>query len=368
MSATGWESEKIYYSAETYFTDLVCCIRQANLTIDFETYIFNCDKIGSLILQELRAAADRGVRVRLLVDGIGVFFEIPKLIPALKNNSVQMAVFHPVLLSHVINKKWLRPGFFLNVFSHINRRLHRKTCLIDGKTLFVGSFNVTDNSNRETGAKVTGEWTQVISAAFRETWFKAQRPYRLVGYRRNGVSPSPLVRINSRRKIRKLNNKDLIRRMRSANQRIWITNAYFVPPPKILNAILKARQKGVDVQIILPSRSDVPLVKFVTETYYRGMLSKGVRIFEYQKDFLHAKTMLIDDWATVGSSNMNHRSVFHDLEVDVVLTQASSLDSLKSQFLIDRENSIEINLKNLRKRHWVDRLFIWFLSSLRYWF
>jgi cardiolipin synthase len=358
MLKESWISEKIYYNSETYFADLVASIRQASQSIELETYIFSCDKIGNLIVEELLSASQRGVKVRVIVDGFGAFFEISKLLSKFKDAQVQMRVFHPFLLSHFKNIKWFYPDFSLTVFSHMNRRLHRKVCVIDRQTLFFGSINITDNTDRETAARVTGTQVLCVIDAFEEIWSEKKMPQAHI---------SSLIRLNRDRKIRKSNYLDLIAKMLNASNRVWISNAYFVAPPKILNAIMRARQKGLNVEILVPLRPDPRFMKLLTETYYRGLLRIGVRIFEYHKQFLHAKSLLIDDFVMIGSSNMNHRSVFQDLEIDVVLTSQDSLSSMEKQFLVDRSNSAEVTLENIKERPWLDNLFTWFLHSLRSW-
>lgn len=363
----GWKTEKIYYSRKFYFRDVIEQIRLAKRSIEIETYIFKCDAIGSLVAFELLAASQRGVHVRVLVDGFGAFSEISQLISFFSESSVQFVVYHPLRLSHSVNKKWIQIHYFFHFFSNINRRLHRKMSLIDRHVLFVGSFNITDNSNRETGVRLTGGLVQQVLLAFEETWAVANSSGLLPRMKKPSYWSSSFIKLNSNRKRRRISNQNLIRRIHSGVSRIWMTNAYFVPAPQVLRALIASRLKVLDVEILLPFRSDVPFLKFITETYYRGMLLAGLRVFEYQNEFLHAKTLLVDDWALVGTSNMNHRSVFHDLEVDVVLTKKTSVESLSEQFLVDRSHSIEITLENLAPRKWLDPILSWVITKLRYW-
>lgn len=362
-----WQTEKIYYLRQDYFSDLVDSIREAKSLIDLETYIFNCDPIGQLILQELRAAAARKVEVRLIVDGFGSYFEIPKIVSILSGSSVQLKVFHPFLFPQATSYKWLRLDLLLQALSEWNRRLHRKTCLIDTQILFLGSFNITDNSNRETGVRVTGQAALEMLKVFEIIWKRMDKIRLKQSKLSDAFDSASLLRMNYSRKVRKKNNKDLCQRITLAQKRVWITNAYFVPPPKILKALLAAKNKGIDVEILVPACPDLRFMKLIMETYYRGLLIIGIQIFEYQKDFLHAKSLIIDDYAIVGSSNMNYRSFFHDLEIDIVLTHGESLSSLEKQFVVDRSHSVEITMEGLIQRRWLDRIFTWFLSFVRDW-
>ncbi len=365
MNNFNWKTEKIYYQHQSYFDDLVQSIQQAKKSIELETYIFDCDVIGQMILNELKLASDRGVQVRVLVDGFGAFFEISKIHLILSGSPVQFKVFHPFLFPVFTQFKWLRVDLILKLLSHWNRRLHRKICLIDEQILFLGSFNITNNLNRETGARVTGPTVLEMRKAFEIVWDGADKmrlKYSKLSFK---FDSSSLLRLNFSRKVRQSNRKNLCQKMVSAKKRVWITSAYFVPPPMILKAILAARNNGIEVQILVPSFSDLKFMKLLTETYYRGLLTIGVQIFEYQTSFLHAKSVLIDDWAIVGSSNMNYRSFFHDLEVDIVLTHTLSISSLEKQFMIDRCHSIQMTLESLVKRPWLDRIFTWLLSFFR---
>jgi cardiolipin synthase len=140
-----------------------------------------------------------------------------------------------------------------------------------------------------------------------------------------------------------------------AQRRIWIENAYFVPDGSLLRALSAAAESGVDVAIIVPAVSDVVFIPWVTTAFHDGLLRAGVRIFEYTKGMMHAKTILVDDWGLVGSSNLNHRSLLHDLEVDVVLADESASRSLHDQFLIDCTHARQVTLESWRERPCLER-------------
>jgi cardiolipin synthase len=121
-----------------------------------------------------------------------------------------------------------------------------------------------------------------------------------------------------------------------------------VPEVQLLRALRFAAWAGADVRLIVPRKIDLPFMRFVNRIFYRVLIRGGVRIDEYAPRILHAKTMLIDDWAVVGSSNLNHRSLISDLEVDVVLTQPESITSLETQFLEDAGQAVRILDKDLQ--------------------
>jgi cardiolipin synthase len=357
-----WLTENIYYKSSEYFQALLLEIRNAQKTIDLETYIFQDDNLGQQVIQELLIASNKGVAVRLIVDGFGSYFWISNLKTILKNSKIQLKVFRPFLFFQPSRWQWLRVDLILKAFSHANKRLHRKTCTIDGKILFAGSFNVTAEPNRDTGVRVTGLEIQNLQNSFKKIWANLWIISKIPITNRTSA-----LRLNDSLKKRLLYNADLAEQIKKAKRRIWITNAYFVPPPFILKALNLASLKKLDIQLLLPARSDSKFMKFLTETYYSGLLQSGIRIFEFQNRFLHAKTLLIDEWAIVGTSNMNHRSLFHDYEIDVVLTLQTSLDSLSSQFEIDKLNSTEIKLHDLSQLKLFNRFAGWLMHLFRYW-
>jgi cardiolipin synthase len=237
----------------------------------------------------------------------------------------------------------------------LNRRNHRKSCVIDGKTGFLGGMNITARQLvwRDTSVKLEGEGLSRLSAAFEHAWNQRRSP--LLGARPGAVS-SGAVRLNVTRKQRKAAFKDLVRRVLHAKRRIWITNPYFIPDLSLIRALRFAAWAGIDVRLLFPSRSDVWGIQWAIRSFYFILLSAKVRIFEYTPSVLHAKIAMIDDWVLVGSSNLNHRSLLHDLEVDAVLSSRESLLSLEEQFRSDLSTSLEVDARSWSRRGWVQKV------------
>jgi cardiolipin synthase len=168
------------------------------------------------------------------------------------------------------------------------------------------------------------------------------------------------------RKQRSENYLDLLVRMLAARERIWIENAYFVPDGSLIRVLRVAAESGVDVKIVVPAFSDVVFIPWIASAFHLGLLNAGVQVFEYTKSVLHAKTMIIDEWGLVGSSNLNHRSLLHDLEVDAVLTNAESCRSLREQFERDLLSCRRITLENWNQRPLVERLIGRMLLAVRH--
>lgn len=382
LSPPPWEHEEVFHSGDAFFDSLAEGIRSAQYSIEWQTYIYEPDEIGRQFHQLLQDAQARGVWVRLLIDGIGSPNWAPREYPA--------RIFHPAPWQLWRIRHHQHPFLFtkfLRAFRKINQRNHRKVCLIDRREAWVGSMNVCNHHSfrhsgsaawRDTAVRLQGIGVQPLYQAFERTW-KKSRSFRTAKRRRVRApkwmkdltlprnADHPWVRLNDTRRARKKNLRDLCERIRCANQRVWITNAYFVPTYSVLRALVHAGLEKKDVRLILPSKSDVRLVRWASQIAYSVLLSAGVQIYEYLPSVLHAKTVLIDDWAMIGSSNLNYRSIIHDLEADVVLLQTHSRQSLEQQFLEDQKNSASITPLVLKKHPWYQKIISWCVWRLRYW-
>jgi cardiolipin synthase A/B len=140
-----------------------------------------------------------------------------------------------------------------------------------------------------------------------------------------------------------------------------------VPDFSFLKYLKRAARCGIDVRILLLGISDIFFIPMATAMFYQCMLQSGMRIFEYTQSVLHAKIMILDDWVTVGSSNLDHLSLFSNLEVDVVLNLPSSKTAIQEQFLIDLGHSQEVFVKDLPNRPWWEKVIGRFLLYMKRW-
>ncbi len=127
------------------------------------------------------------------------------------------------------------------------------------------------------------------------------------------------IRLNNHFLLRFLYWRDLLQRIRNAKKQVYIMNAYFVPHRTLIQSLIYSARKGVNVVILLPGKTDVPLVKWFAPIFYRKLLQAGVQIWELQSPMLHTKSIIIDDWGLIGSNNLNYRSLIHDLEAEAVV-------------------------------------------------
>jgi len=343
--------ERLYVRGDEFFIDLIRDINSAVREILLETYIFELDAVGRAFIAALSHAHRRGVRVRLLVDGVGLPLAGGRLLAALEEAGFPFRIFHPIpwFFRHWRHMAGGRaaPSRFLQLLTRLNNRNHRKVCTIDRRIAWIGSFNLCalhlpvahgGEAWRDTAVRAENVDTRPLEQAFRRAWNPWR--WRPLGYRTPPRSP---FRLNDARRQRRARMRDLLRRIGRSKRRIWITNAYFVPDERLLHEINRAAKRGVDVRIILPSTSDIFFMPWTSAAFYGSLLDHGVKIYEYQPGVLHAKTIIVDDWMTVGSSNMNSRSLRHDLEIDYVLSQPGTKAALASEFLKDLKRSDEIS-------------------------
>lgn len=354
MPLERWDSEQVWNDGDGFFTALGDALAAARTSIDLETYIMADDLLGAEVTGALVSAAARGVAVRLMVDGIGSLTWLRSQRPqTLTAGGCAVRIYHPTLLTGgTYNGNHQGLGAVLDMLSRLNRRNHRKVCIIDGITAFVGSMNCTAEhvarlsgpaAWRDTGAQVTGRPVRELTAAFAVAWRKSHplpAPTHRLHEARPDIPPaSGLVRLNLTRRQRRALWHDLSARIHAARVRVWLTTAYFVPRRRLLRAMVTAARKGCDVRLLISERSDHPLMFLVAQAFLHTLRQQRVRVLLYQPRILHAKNALIDDWATVGSTNLNHRSALHDLEADVVLTSPSALATLEQGWVHDSERA-----------------------------
>ena len=355
--------EHVFNDAEPYFKDLHECIEGARFQIDMEVYIYESKRLGSYIANALKKAAKRGVTVRLLTDGYGINQDFQSVARDLIKHGVEVRIYRPLPwnLEHwrysVTNTRGLRKWFYL--FLSINKRNHRKTIIIDHQHLFMGSINISNNhlhtshggkNWRDTALHIQGTSLKAVEQAFDVSWhYSKHKVQRIIA--KKALESNFLL--NYTRVLRNYHDELLLSKIHSAERHILITNAYFVPENKLLRGLIAAAERGVRVCIILPERSDVFFMPWVSAYFYRALLSAGAKIYEYTPAMLHAKTIVIDDWCTVGSSNLNHRSFRHDLEVDYIVQTDQAKTQLLNDFETDLKHSNEQCLQDLgRKKRW----------------
>ena len=319
-------------------------IARASRWIHFENYIIRSDTEGWRFAEALAARAREGIRVRVLHDGIGSMFTSRKLWRFLRQAGAEVRSFHP-----------LRPLHIVTNFA----RDHRKLVVADGAGAVIGGLCIgrewTGDGDkirpwRDTAVRIGGPASAVLDQAFARTWSVAGKA--LPGEEAAGrVTPEGEgeVRVIMGEPGRERAFRVIELLAAGSVERLWITDAYMVAPPRLFQALRDASRDGVDVRMLVPGSSDLPLIRNLSRIGYRELLRSGVRIYEWDGPMLHAKTIVADGrWVRIGSSNLNPSSLIGNYELDVLVEDSVLADAMERQFRLDIGRSREVRRRPLR--------------------
>ena len=314
-------------------------ITGATRWIHFENYIIRDDSAGRRFADLLARRAREGVHVRVLYDGLGSIGTPRAYWRGLREAGVEVRAFRP-----------LSP---VDLVSNLSRN-HRKLVVADGVAggdrRAVHRLRVDRRGQPRTAAlarhrgEIAGPAAAVLDQAFARTWEVAggQLPDDDVAGR---VTPQGQadVRVISGEPGRERTYRVIELLAAGSIERLWITDAYLVAPPRLFQALRDAAKDGVDVRLLVPGSSDLPLVRNLSRIGYRELLRSGVRIFEWDGPMLHAKTIVADGrWTRVGSSNLNPSSLLGNWELDVLIEDAALAEAMERQFRLDIARSREV--------------------------
>lgn len=323
----------LYSSTDHFFKELLLQIRKAKESVDLECFYFSHDEIGQTIIFELIRASRRGIKVRLLVDGLGSYEDIPWLKRQIFNTSIELKIYNPVPF---------QTGFLSNLFRglyYINKRTHRKLYIIDKKTMFTGSINLSNDHfsfyNKDywfdISFKLTGSYLKKTISSFENNWNKAL--------------------FKNKSDDKKKSYLTLINKLRRAKKNIYILNPYFVPNKEINEELIHAKKRGVDVKIVVPERSDMKLFPRINSYFLQKFIYHGIKIYFFQPQILHSKLTIIDDTYFIGSSNWNFRSRLHDQETDFIIYKNCTKKKLMNLFNTSIIKSELLNERSIIGRH-----------------
>lgn len=371
MKVSSWTEEVLYTSGDEYFAGLIVALKSARLSIELESYIYEKGVLGERITEQLIAAAQRGVRVRMIIDGWGSPGFVWDYWPRLKQAGVRVRFFRasPWLLKRLPGDsanplyRWIRR------WRTVNRGNHRKFCLLDHTDLWVGSFNVSDVHLKEIqGARVWKDvGVRVCGPEVRHAKRAFQRAYR--GWTAiNWPARSPrLLLLNDSILHKRRTRLEQLSRLRKARTRIWLATPYFVPVGKLFRTLGRQARRGVDVRLTVPLKNDVWFIKWLSLPLLRSLTKKGVKVFVYSPIFSHQKLLIADDWMCIGSTNLNHRSFLHDLEMDVVITHANNRQCLLDAYIKDLGLSRPFDSSEWANLAWWKRVLSSVFLLAKYW-
>ncbi|HWV17892.1 MAG TPA: cardiolipin synthase ClsB [Rhodocyclaceae bacterium] len=350
---------RLLENGEEFFPAVFTAIGKARREVVLETFILFEDKVGLELQRVLLEAAGRGVQVDVMVDGFGSPDLSPEFVEALTAAGVRFRIFDA------------GSGIFGRRLKML-RRMHRKIVVVDASMAFIGGINFSADHLGDFGPEAKQDYAIAIQGPIVEdvqhfanaaiadadgigrSWFR----------RRPKLPPAPKQpRFGNAQCLFAIRDNDehsngierhYLAALHAAKERVLIVNAYFFPGYRLLREIRRAARRGVDVRVILQGEPDMAIVKVGAELLYDSLQHAGVKVFEYCKRPLHGKVALVDDeWATVGSSNLDPLSLSLNLEANVIIRDRSF-----NQFLYERlqqlmeESCKEIEFDATRGRGW----------------
>lgn len=352
------------------YAAMFAAIRKAQDHINLESYIIDDDEIGQRFADLLLEKQGQGVQVNLIYDSVGGILTPKAYYDRLREGGIEVLEFNPVNPLK-LKKQWL-----------VNNRDHRKLLVVDGRTAFIGGINISSVYSsgsvvrataksaertvawRDTQIQIEGPVVGELQKLFMETWEKQRgKPLAPKKY-------FPELKVQGKDIVRAIGSTPddpysliyltLISAIGNAEKQVYLTNAYFVPDPQLLKALIDAAGRGVDVKLILPSHSDSAMVFHAGRSHYLSLLEGGVKLYERQGPLLHSKTAVIDGvWSTVGSTNLDWRSFLDNDEINAVIIGREFSDKMEVMFAKDLESSAAIDLERWKRRPFSFRFKEW---------
>ena len=337
-------------NGDAFYPAMLEAIRSATDNVTFEVYIFEPDEIGRRFMDAFIARARDGVEVRLLVDWFGSWKFRRRHRDELTRAGVRVEAFRPFNLRHLVR---------------IYRRTHRRAIVVDGRVAFTGGAAIskkwagdvrTAHEWRDSMTRVTGPLVSGIQSAFAENWVYCTGEVLSASRFFAPLAPTPgpcSVSVVS-------SPSDALQPIRvlfwlsftHARRRLWISNSYFIPDPRLRKTVVERARHGIDVRILVPgNHTDAVPVQLAGSSYYDELLAAGVRIYEYLPAMMHAKTVVVDDaWSVIGSANMDERSMELNEENIVGIADGTFARALADGLERDFGRSREVRLDEWRRR------------------
>ncbi len=341
-----------------FFPAMLKAIEQAQRYILMEMYLFESGKVADQFITSFINAAKRDLTIQILVDGFGGLglsqFDRQRMIKA----GIQLVDYNPIQFKKFKN----------NLF-----RTHRKLLIIDGQKVFIGGMGITDNFDtqkgwRETVVEINGsvvkDWQCLFTTNFKK-WSNTPFPELIPLHPPLKGNVTGRVAYTSGGKHLEI-KKSLLSRIYNSQHKIWLASAYFIPSRRIRRFMRKAARRGRDVRLLLPGPvTDHPAIRYASRRYYARLLRHGVRIFEYQDRFSHTKMVLIDNWFSIGSSNMDRWNFRWNLEANQEIKDDPETIARAHQILCnDFEHSQEIRYEEWKQRSLLQRFIEWFWGRI----
>jgi cardiolipin synthase len=369
---------RLYTESAPLIAAMLDDIGRARRRVWLESYILLEDAAGRAVAEALRERAAQGVDCRVMYDAFGSAATSSAFFRDLEKAGVKVHCFHS--LSQAF---WRFPSLRI-----LNRRNHRKLLVVDDSVAYFGGMNIVDQRGaaaggralpnsagwRDVHVRMTGRRQSRIAAAFDRLW------RRVHGKRRRRWPRWPLKEMltdtgdglyffDCRPQFEHRGaTRVLAPLLRRAKRSITLSMAYFIPQGRVLRELLRARRRGVKVRVIIPGASDVKLAHWASRHFHDKLLRRGIHIFERKDQMLHGKTLVIDDeWAVIGSCNIDHRSLWLNLEFVAVIRSRAMAAAIKRISAYEMRRSRRVGLADCTGRSWWQRWLDRFAWSLRKW-
>ncbi len=339
--------------------------------MNLETYIFEDGDVGRRFSEALQERARAGVRVHVIYDSVGTLTVAASFFDQMRQAGVRLLEFHPV------NPTARHPRLL-----RVNNRDHRKILIIDGHSAFVGGINISDTYSsapsirrmanqqeggpesgwRDTHLLIEGPAATQFQQFFVETWQKhSDQPIDATGLFPGSIAPRGSALVRAIGSVYDNDDNPIFATLRSAidhaQSEVNLTVAYFAPDRHLLASLSRAARRGVNLRMVMPSKADSWPIFHLGRSYYGRLLRKGVKVYERQGPVMHSKTASIDGvWSTVGSANLDWRSMLHNNEANAVIVDRDFAQEMNRMFEDDVAASVPIERKRWRRRSWIFRM------------
>lgn len=354
-------------NGEAIYPAMLEAIANAERHVLLCTYIFDQDDTGAQFIEALVAAKNRGLEVKVILDGMGEWMSLRRVGPLLSKHQIEFARFNPITL--------LPPSLNLNM------RSHRKMLIIDNRYAFTGGSNIGDrhlserieNPHRvmDIHFRLQGRIVDELEWAFRRDWHycRGLRQLSPFHYTNPNKTEAPvwsrLVLDGPNKSLDRLNDL-MLGVISAARTRVWIMTPYFLPTQDLIGALVAAHLRGVDVQILLPGENNIKPAHWASRNILRLILDTELYIAYQAAPFVHSKLLLIDDqYSLIGSANMDPRSLRLNYELGVELFSVETNRQLSDYFLRRRANATQVTREEIANRSLPVRLrdsFAWLFS------
>lgn len=341
---------RTYTEGKTLYSEMIKDISNAKESIMFETFIWKNDIVGREFKRELIKAARRGVKVYIVFDGFGNFV-VPRMFKRFPKT--------PNL--HILEFPIIRYGL-LTLDPRKLGRDHRKILIVDKNIGYVGGYNIGSlyrDKWRDTHMRIQGPFVWELENAFINFWntfsSKKQKKINDVGAKKWDSNIRAAVN-NPNRMLFPVRGL-YIDAFDRATKNIWITQAYFMPDKEILEGLIKAARRGVDIKILLPEKSNHIVADWIASAHFNRLLDAGIEIWLYQNTMIHAKTCTVDGrWSTIGTANIDRLSMAGNFEINMQVWSKRLAKRMEDIFENDLSNSRRLTLEEWNSRKYIQRI------------